>query len=532
MNSPKPPSSLSLFFIYGPPGAGKSSAGRLLAQALDVPFWDLDAEIEARNRAPIPKIFARYGESGFRKRERKVLETLISHPKGVISLGGGALLNPTSRSLVESHGAILCLDAPLDSLLNRLDSPEQERPLLSGNIRERLENLLETRASHYADFPLRLNTDGLSSVEIAWQAQVRLGAFHVRGMGTGYDVRVKAGSLDLLGEALVGHGLGNPVVMVTDENIAPLYAERALEALKSTGYSAQLAVIPPEESHKNIETIANIWQSLTQARLERASTVIALGGGVVSDLAGFAAATYLRGVSWVAVPTSLLAMVDASLGGKTGFDLPWGKNLVGAFHPPRLVLADPLLLYTLPEVELRSGMAEVVKHGVINDPELFSLCANDWEAVHTNLDEIVRRGMAVKVRVIQADPYEKGARAALNLGHTLGHALEQASGYRLRHGEAVAIGMVAAARLSEQRGIAGHGLADEIVGVLRRLGLPVEIPADLDIGAINAAMGLDKKRAAGKVRFVLPRRIGEVQTGVELDDFWRVLNTSQREDEL
>ncbi len=521
------PNSLSLFFIYGPPGAGKSSAGRLLAQALDVPFWDLDAEIEARTRRSIPELFNRYGESGFRRRERKILETLVSHRQGVISLGGGALLDAASRALIESRGQVICLDAPLESLLKRLETSEQERPLLAGDLRQRLEQLLQGRADHYAGFPLRLNTDGLTSAEIAWQAQVRLGAFHVRGMGAAYDVRVKAGGLDMLGEMFLSRNLGSPVAIVTDENVARYYAERALNSLESAGYPTHLTMIPAGEGYKNLETVANLWQSFTQARLERGSTVIALGGGVVGDLAGFAAATYLRGVPWVAVPTSLLGMVDASLGGKTGFDLPWGKNLVGAFHPPRLVLADPRLLDTLPEAELHSGLAEVVKHGIISDPELFALCARGWEAVLTDMDEVVRRAMAVKIRLVQADPYESGPRAALNLGHTLGHALEHASGYRLRHGEAVAIGMVAAARLAEKTGASQKGLAGEIAAVLKSLGLPVEIPSGLDIGAIQAAMSLDKKRLAGALRFVLPLRIGAVQTGVEIDDFWRLLDGNQ-----
>lgn len=521
------PNSLSLFFIYGPPGAGKSSAGRLLAQALDMPFWDLDAEIEARTRKSIPELFNRYGESGFRQRERKILETLVSRPRGVISLGGGALLDAGSRALVESRGQVICLGAPLESLLNRLEASEQERPLLSGDLRQRLEKLLQGRASHYAAFPLRLDTDGLSSAEIAWQAQIRLGAFHVRGMGIGYDVRVRAGGLDWLGEMLLSRNLGSPAVIVSDENIARYHAERALDSLKSAGYPAHLSVIPAGEEHKTLETVANLWQAFTQARLERGSTVIALGGGVVSDLAGFAAATYLRGISWVAVPTSLLGMVDASLGGKTGFDLPWGKNLVGAFHPPRLVLADPQLLETLPEAEMRSGLAEVVKHGIIGDAELFALCARGWEAVNSDLEEVVRRAMAVKVRLIQEDPYEGGRRAALNLGHSLGHALEHASGYRLRHGEAVAIGMVAAARLAEATGAAEKGLAEEIAAVLKSLGLPVEIPSGLDRSAIQAAMSLDKKRSSGKLRFVLPLRIGSVQTGVEIEDFWRLLDNKQ-----
>lgn len=510
--------SLSMFFLYGPPGSGKSSAGRLLAQSLGVPFWDLDAEIEARSRASIPKIFTKYGEAGFRKRERKVLETLLAHSQGIVSLGGGALLDPQSRALVEAHGPVICLDAPLDTLLERLGATDDQRPLLTGDLRQRLEELLAARARHYASLPLHLETEGLTSVEIAWNAQVLLGAFHVRGMGTGYDVRVAAGILDAMGSILLSRGLHGPVVLVSDENVAPLYAQRAVDSLESVGISSHLVVIPAGEQFKTLETVASIWEASTSARLERGSTVVALGGGVVGDLAGFAAATFLRGLSWVVVPTSLLAMVDASLGGKTGFDLPSGKNLVGAFHSPRMVLVDPQVLETLPDDELRSGMAEVVKHGVISDPDLFAMCSQGWDVVLENLDEIVTRAMAVKVHVIQIDPYEQGFRAALNLGHTLGHAIEQASGYRIRHGEAVSIGMVAAACLSERLNLADPGLAEEISAVLQRLGLPTKVPFDLDMAVLQQSMQLDKKRADGRVRFVLPLRIGEVQPGVEIED--------------
>ncbi len=260
--------------------------------------------------------------------------------------------------------------------------------------------------------------------------------------------------------------------------------------------------------------MAAIWAGLVQAGLERGSTVVALGGGITGDLTGFAAATFLRGVSWVGVPTSLLAMADSSLGGKTGADLPQGKNLIGAFHPPALVLADPQVLATLPEAEIRSGLAEVVKHGVISDPQLFALCAQGLDALRADWDTLVRRTMAVKIRVIEIDPYERGLREALNLGHTIGHGVEKASQYRLRHGEAVAIGMVAEARLSERLGIAQPGLAEEIAAVLRTLGLPVSIPAELPRSAILQAMRVDKKRSAGQVRFSLPVSIGNVQTGV------------------
>lgn len=522
MSAISPRRAMSLFFLYGPPGSGKSSAGRLLAQSLNIPFWDLDAEIEARSRASIPRIFARYGEAGFRKRERKVLDTLLSHTRGVISLGGGALLHSSVRAQVEAHGTVICLEASLQTLLNRLGADGEERPLLMGELRSRLEELLSVRAEHYTSFPLRVQTDGLTSAEIAWQAQVESGAYHIRGMGAGYDVRVKPGSLANLGEMLLSRGLGGSSMVVADDNVAPLYAEQVVESLRSAGISPHFVAIPAGEEHKTLETAADLWQAFTQARLERGSTVVALGGGVVGDLAGFAAATYLRGIAWVAVPTSLLAMVDASLGGKTGLDLPGGKNLVGAFHAPRLVLVDPLVLQTLPEDELRSGMAEVVKHGVIADPILFAACAGGWSEVQASLEEIVRRAVGVKASVIQADPYEQGLRACLNLGHTLGHGLEYASGYRMRHGEAVSIGMVAAARLAARIGMTSQDLSVEIRKVLHGLGLPTEIPADLDRSKIETAMRLDKKRSGGRVRFVLPVRIGEVRTGIEIEDIRQI----------
>jgi 3-dehydroquinate synthetase len=216
-------------------------------------------------------------------------------------------------------------------------------------------------------------------------------------------------------------------------------------------------------------------------------------------------------------------MVDASLGGKTGFDLSEGKNLVGAFHPPRLVLADPDALSTLPDRELRAGLAEVVKHGVIADPGLFALCAQGGEAVRARLPEIVRRGMAVKVKIIEEDPYEKGIRAALNLGHTVGHAVELVSGFNLLHGEAIAIGMVAEARLSERLAVAGRGLSEALAETLLGLGLSVEIPEYMDRGELIRAMSVDKKKAAGVVRFALPVKIGEVKIGVEVGDLEEAL---------
>jgi 3-dehydroquinate synthetase len=252
---------------------------------------------------------------------------------------------------------------------------------------------------------------------------------------------------------------------------------------------------------------------------------------VTTDLTGFAAATYLRGVAWAALPTSLLGMADASLGGKTGADLPQGKNLIGAFYPPRFVLADPHTLRSLPERELRSGLGEVLKHGVISDPALFARCLA-WAEIDNPagrlraLDEIVRRAMAVKIQVIETDPFEQGRRAVLNLGHTIGHALELASGFALSHGEAVGLGMLLETRMAEQIGVAEPGLAKTVQNALQKIGLPTQVPPELDGERIAQAVGQDKKRASGKVRFALPVRIGEARVGIEFEDWRRVYERS------
>ena len=517
-------------FVYGPPGSGKTTTGKIMAEKLGRVFTDLDDVIVARAGRSIPEIFASEGEPGFRRHEMEALESVLQtgHRPGIIALGGGALLAPQARALAENAGQVLCLQAPEEIILARVSAQEDARPLLSATqepvearaaaMAERLKNLLQARRQHYLSFSKQINTGELEPDLAAWQALITVGRFHVRGMGP-YDVRIEPGLLSRIGEILRNRGLKGPVALVCDEKVANLYTHRVAESLHAAGYAVHVFKIPPGEEYKTLETVQELWAGFAQARLERQSTVLALGGGVVGDLAGFVAATFLRGLSWVNVPTTLLSMVDSSLGGKTGFDLPQGKNLVGAFHSPRVVVADPLVLSTLPEHELRNGLAETLKHGVIADLGLFALCEQGEQAVVKDLDALARRSMAVKVKVVEMDPYEKDVRAALNLGHTVGHGVEIASGFRLSHGEAVAIGLVIEARLAEQMGIAERGLSQRIYTAVRGLNLPAEIPAELSRNRVIDAMQLDKKRAGGKVRFALPERIGAVRTGVEIDNW-------------
>jgi 3-dehydroquinate synthase len=391
--------------------------------------------------------------------------------------------------------------------------------LLAGDLREKLTSLLTKRMEHYHSFRLRFDADQAPE-SLAWQIQIASGRFHLSAMGE-YDVVVQNGGIEDLGGMIRLRGLRNPMI-VTDPNIAQFHAERVSTSLKKAGFDSKVISIPAGESHKNLQTISELWSLFLQNGLDRKSTVIALGGGVIGDMAGFAASTFMRGIHWVCVPTTLLSMVDASLGGKTGFDLSEGKNLIGSFYPPKLVLADPHVLRTLPEAEFLSGLAEVVKHGVISDPELFDLCARGPDCVKENLEQTVKRAMAVKIQIIEEDPYEKGFRAALNLGHTVGHAVELVSNFQLRHGEAVAIGMVAEAKLAERLTVAPKGLSDRIATVLSALELPVQIPPSLPREEIIRTMRVDKKKNAQTIRFALPAGIGRVDL-VDVSDLESVL---------
>ncbi len=467
---------------------GKTTIGRTLASRLGWRFLDTDEEIERRAGASVSEIFARHGEGHFRDLERQLCRELVSQRGAVVATGGGMPLDPENRKLLNSAGIVVCLRCSADEILTRV-CRNDKRPMIEGEDRvQRVKALLREREAAYASFAYHVDTtDSVVERAVNHLHQIVSNgkdpsifiAVNLPG-GGGYTIGIGPGILDQLGEQLGERGLTSRIAVVTDLNVAKLYAHQVVTALENAGFKPIVCKVPPGEASKNLEQLSLLYNSFLEGGLDRRSGVIALGGGVIGDLAGYAAATYMRGVALVQCPTTLLAMVDSSVGGKTGVDLPQGKNLVGAFKQPVLVAADTQTLASLPEREIRMGMAELIKHAVIDDPELFE-ALESADRPSSLSPALVARSANVKVRVVEADPFESGLREVLNLGHTVGHALEKCSGYALGHGEAVAIGLVAAARISEKMGMCSSDEPDRLESLLSRTGLPIrhgEDPAE------------------------------------------------------
>ena len=331
-----------------------------------------------------------------------------------------------------------------------------------------------------------------------------------------YDIEVGSGLLEECGEAVKEILPGaRRCALVTDSNVAPLYAGRVAKSLSTSGFEITTIVVPAGEASKSIGQTATICDAMIAAGLDRSSLLVALGGGVIGDLAGFVASIYYRGIPFVQIPTTVVALVDSSVGGKTGVNAPGGKNLIGAFHQPRLVMADTDTLATLPKREFNEGFAEIIKHAAIRDPEML-----DQLRPLNDLPALVARNVAIKAAIVGEDEYEtKGLRALLNFGHTIGHGIEAAAGYgRYLHGEAISLGLVAACRLSvEKSGLSGSA-ADRIVAALEHFDLPLQLPDDIGTEAILTAMRKDKKFHAGSVRFVLLRNLGEAVVSPDVNE--------------
>lgn len=498
--------------LAGPPGTGKTTLGRLCAKLLGYTLVDTDEEISKQTGKSIAEIFSTQGEDVFRDIESNTLAKIIKYKNSVISLGGGTLLSDINRSIAKDHGVLICLRASESNIEARLANND-ERPLLQNN-KENLSSisvLLAQRKAHYDSFDFQLKTDDTKPDVLAEHIVDKLMPWHhtITTNTGGYPLILGVKALTYLTSMLNNHGLPKPNLIISDTNIAPLWSNKLGRQLSIPVFS-----IPDGESHKTLETVHNIYDQFLLHDLDRSSLVLVVGGGVVGDIAGFAAATYMRGIRWVNIPTTLLSMIDASIGGKVGVDLPQGKNMIGAFHPPEMVLADPETLTTLPDNEYKAGLAEVIKHGIIADAELFSLVNSKSLPLSRDL---LQKALEVKINIIQQDPFERNERAKLNLGHTIGHGVEAASNYRLRHGEAIAIGLYGEALLAEQIGIADPGLSSKIEKQLASLGLPTKCPG-LSTIQIKQLMSTDKKKKSGNLYFTLPTSIGAVDYDVQVED--------------
>jgi shikimate kinase/3-dehydroquinate synthase len=516
--------------LVGLMGAGKTSIGRRLAARLGLPFRDADAEIELAAGCTIPELFSRYGEGDFRAGERRVIRRLLSGDPLVLAFGGGAFMDPETRAVVREEAVSVWLRCPLTTLLRRV-AGRDNRPLLAdGDRAEVLQRLMEARDPIYAEADLIIDCGDESpdtttlrvlNVLLDWRSPRRLS---VALSSTSYDVVIGEDLLARAGALLAPRIEQKRAVVVTDENVARLHLPALLKGLAATAITASQIVVPAGEASKSLESWASVVDQLLEARVERRTTVIALGGGVVGDLAGFAAATTLRGLPFVQMPTTLLSQVDSSVGGKTGVNTVRGKNLVGAFYQPRMVLADTATLASLPPRELRAGYAEIAKAGLIGDAAFFAWCEANGAAViggdREAQAEAIRRACAFKAAVVGDDEREEkpnDGRALLNLGHTFGHALEAEYGYTggLLHGEGVAVGLGLAFRLSARLGHCSSDDTDRVVSHIAAMGMPAELGMlnrRFSAATLIGHMRRDKKVRDGSLKFVLARGIGQTFT--------------------
>ena len=520
-------------FLTGFSGTGKSTVGQHLAEMLGWSFVDTDRCIEHQKDKNISAIFEELGEKEFRKIEGEFINGICKSQYQVVATGGGAVLSEINRRLMDENGIIVCLEARVDTLSERLSSntsnlPNKEiRPLLGdSDLISKINKLKSERQFVYSMSNFTVHTDDLSVGEVAttiyrdWKHfekktglnLLRYAASLVHTSETIYPICVGWGILDSIAEKINCISSNSTVYLVTDSG-ANKYARRVQTTLESAGVRSHMFVMQSGEKYKTLNTVNMVYDWLAGLKAERSHIVMAVGGGVVGDLAGFVAATYLRGIKLIQIPTTLLAIMDSSIGGKTGVDLNSGKNLVGSFYQPEFVLSDVETLTTLPQRQLISGWAEALKHGLIKDQGLISEFEKNVELV-LNLDkdittELIRRSLDIKAKVVSSDEHELlGNRIMLNYGHTIGHAIETAGKYeKLLHGEAVSVGMMAAGHISNSLGILTDKQFGRQKALLEMYGLPVDVDG-IDIADVKNAMLLDKKTLDGSIRWVLLDNIG------------------------
>jgi 3-dehydroquinate synthase len=509
--------------------AGKSTVGRLVANRLGRRFVDLDERIEELAEKPIARIFGDDGEPAFRRLEARALQTVSAEQDVVVACGGGTPMFEQNTALMRRTGVVVTLRVSFEDVLARTGADVSTRPLLAAGHKS-AERLYADREKVYLSADIVVDTGSLLpeqvAAEVVRRAGQRLGDVAVKLGDRSYPIHVAP--LARAGE-LAGEMLRHPsaIAVVTDENVARAGHARAVRAsLDAAGHRTIEIVVPPGEGSKSLAQLGRVADACVAGGLDRRSALVAVGGGVVGDLCGFVAAILYRGVRWAQVPTSLLAMVDSAIGGKTGVDLGAGKNLVGAFWQPRFVLADPATLETLPARERTAAFGEVLKTGLLGDAPLFEELERSGQQVDER--DVVLRCARLKGAFVEKDEQETAGAAAggfdrafLNLGHTVGHAIEAATGGEKLHGECVALGLVAAARIGKAVGLAD--LEERVAAAVARCGLEADLRPYLRPDVL-AYLDSDKKRAGGKLRFIALEGVGR-PTAVELtpDEVRRIL---------
>lgn len=511
--------------LIGFMGTGKTSVGRALSRKLGYRFIDTDVLIEERENMPISLIFKKKGEDYFRKIEHDTVEEVSRSNNIVIATGGGVIKNGKNMENLGRKGVIIWLKAESDIILKRVMTEGGKRPLL--DVEEPLKEinkLLTERLPLYRQADVSVDTNYITSEEAAQEIIEMLGLdsriITVDLKERSYDILIGSKTLSRLGLRLKEFRTSR-VAIITNKTVFPLYRDIVLRSLSEHDISPEIVLLPDGEEYKDFTWTYHIHGKLLESRFDRNSLLIALGGGVIGDITGFVASTYMRGIRYVQVPTTLLSQVDSSVGGKTGVNHPLGKNMIGTFYQPSLVHIDIDTLRTLPKGEFSAGIAEVIKYGIISDSDLFEYLENNHEDIVSLGDSIVhviRRSCEIKADIVSKDERESGLRAILNYGHTVGHAVEAVTDYkRFLHGEAVAIGMYATACIAVRMGLLKEKYAESIRRLLDLYKLPVSVPKDISPIDIIAAMELDKKVRDGKIRFILPEAIGKVRIEENVD---------------
>ena len=522
-------------FLTGLPGAGKSTVGRRVATLLNWDFVDIDDLLAERAGVPVGQAPTYYGEERLRQLESEVLREVVSRERVVVSTGASIVSAEANRALLREQGLTVYLQTSVETAWQRLQEhlsnvgEQAHYSLLAGpDGQERLRILLATCAAWYEQAPVHIVTDTMTPENVASRiivsalasgqllaAESARVSSNLRVGGTISQAVIEWGSFCQLPAALQARSAQRRVFIVTDSSVGSLYATATRDLLEQAGLEPFILTVPAGEGSKSLACFQQIIDWLVEQHAERSEPLVALGGGVVGDLTGYVAASYRRGVPLVQVPTTLLAQIDSSIGGKTGINHPLGKNLIGAFYQPELIFADPAVLLTLPERAYREGWAEIVKTGVILDAELFAMLEKrlaDLERRDADLlSQVVARCIRIKMDVVQNDERDGGLRNILNYGHTFGHALETITAYGTwLHGEAVSIGMEVAGRIAVARGLISMDDLTRQRNLLQAIRLPMACPG-IDGEAILVAMQNDKKVQAGRTRWILPTRIGQAQ---------------------